>query len=148
MQVKSQQDLIKFLQRLNQPIAKALNDNVAKTVKQVMKEKVKEEVYDVYTPDPNSAYSYKRTGLLGSEESMKSELINDTTLVVENIRSDGDRNVAEIVESGIGYEYSFDYAGVPRPFTEATREELRATGAHKAALYQGLKQQGIEVKLK
>ncbi|PZT57535.1 hypothetical protein DN757_02265 [Paenibacillus silvae] len=111
-----------------------------------MKDKVKEEVYDVYTPDPNSAYSYKRTGLLGSEESMKSELINDTTLVIENIRSDGDRNVAEVVESGQNYNYSFEYAGVPRPFTEATREDLRNTGAHKAAMYKGLKRQNIKLK--
>jgi len=141
MQVKTQQDLIKFLQKLNQPIGKALVNDVAKTVKQVQKEKVKEEVYDVYEPT-----MYSRTGLLGSEDSMKSELINDTTLVVENIRSDGDRNVAEVVESGSGYNFSFDYAGVPRPFTEATREELRNTGAHKAALYKGLKRQGINLK--
>ncbi|WP_240636517.1 hypothetical protein [Paenibacillus silvae] len=131
---------------MKQPIAKALSDDVAKTVKSVMKDKVKEEVYDVYTPDPNSAYSYKRTGLLGSEESMKSELINDTTLVIENIRSDGDRNVAEVVESGQNYNYSFEYAGVPRPFTEATREDLRNTGAHKAAMYKGLKRQNIKLK--
>ncbi|MCP1185095.1 hypothetical protein [Paenibacillus sp. 1781tsa1] len=141
MQVKTQQDLIKFLQKLKQPIAKALSDDVAKTVKQIQKEKVKEEVYDVYEPT-----MYSRTGLLGSEESMKSELINDTTLVVENIRSDGDRNVAEVVESGQNYQYGFEYAGVPRPFTEATREELRNTGAHKAALYSGLKRQGITLK--
>lgn len=141
MQVKTQQDLIKFLQKLNRPIGKALSNDVAKTVKQVQKEKVKEEVYDVYEPT-----IYSRTGLLGSEESMKSELINDTTLVVENIRSDGDRNVAEVVESGSGYNFSFDYAGVPRPFAETTREELRNTGAHKAALYSGLKKQGINLK--
>lgn len=141
MQVKTQQDLVKFLQKLNQPIAKALSDDVAKTVRQVMKEKVKEEVYDVYDPT-----MYSRTGKLGSEESMRSELINETTLVVENIRSDGDRNVAEIVESGENYQFGFEYAGVPRPFTEATREELRNTGAHKAALYSGLKRQGITLK--
>ncbi|WP_339304596.1 hypothetical protein NST33_18620 [Paenibacillus sp. FSL L8-0435] len=141
MQVKTQQDLIKFLQKLNRPIGKALVNDVAKTVKQTMKEKVKEEVYDVYEPT-----MYSRTGLLGSEESMKSELINETTLVVENIRSDGDRNVAEVVESGENYQYGFEYAGVPRPFTEATREELRNTGAHKAAMYRGLKRQNIKLK--
>ncbi|WP_063563052.1 hypothetical protein [Paenibacillus sp. O199] len=141
MQVKTQQDLIKFLQKLNQPISMALSNDVAKTVKQIQKEKVKEEVYDVYEPT-----MYSRTGLLGSEESMKSELINETTLVVENIRSDGDRNVAEIVESGQNYQYGFEYAGVPRSFTEATREELRYTGAHKAAMYKGLKSQGINLK--
>ncbi|WP_240661923.1 hypothetical protein [Paenibacillus xylanexedens] len=141
MQVKTQQDLVKFLQKLNQPIAQALSNDVAKTVKTVMKEKVKEEVYDVYEPT-----MYSRTGLLGSEDSMKSELINDTTLIVENVRSDGDRNVAEVVESGQNYQYGFEYAGVPRPFTEATREELRNTGAHKAAMYKGLKSQGINLK--
>ena len=143
MQVKTQQDLIKFLQKLNQPIGKALVNDVAMKVKQVQKEKVKEEVYDVYEPT-----MYSRTGLLGSEESMKSELINDTTLVVENVRSDGDgdRNVAEVVESGQNYQYGFEYAGVPRPFTEATREELRNTGAHKAAMHRGLKRQGITLK--
>ena len=141
MQVKTQQDLVKFLQKLNQPIAKALIDDVAKTVKKIQKEKVKEEVYDVYEPT-----MYSRTGLLGSEESMKSELINDTTLVIENVRSDGDRNVAEVVESGSGYNFGFEYAGVPRPFTEATREELRNTGAHKSAMHRGLKRQNIKLK--
>ncbi|WP_440118475.1 hypothetical protein [Paenibacillus sp. QZ-Y1] len=144
MQVKTQQDLLKFLKQLQQPVSKALNNNVAKTVKTIMKDKVQEEVYDPYTPSV-----YQRTGRLGSEDSMESKLINDdTTLVVENVRSDGDRNVAEIVETGKGYTYDFQYSGIPRPFTEATREELENTGEHVAALYAGLKQQNIKVEKK
>lgn len=143
MQVKTQRDLEKFLKQLQQPVTKALDGNVAQSVKTVMKDKVQSEVYDPYTPSV-----YQRTGKLGSEKSMKSELINDTTLVVENIRSDGDRNVAEIVETGSGYTYDFQYSGIARPFTEATREELVNTGAHVAALFKGLKQQGIRVEKK
>ncbi|WP_339198585.1 hypothetical protein MKY95_10165 [Paenibacillus sp. FSL P4-0176] len=140
MQVKTQQDLVRFLKQLQQPVSKALNSNVAQTIKTVMKDKVQDEVYDPYTPSV-----YQRTGRLGSEDSMESKLINDDTLIVENVRSDGDRNVAEIVETGKGYTYDFQYSGIPRPFTEATREELRNTGAHVAALYAGLKQQNIKV---
>jgi hypothetical protein len=143
MQIKTQRDLERFLKQLQQPVTKALNGNVAQAVKKVMKDKVQTEVYDPYKPSV-----YQRTGKLGSEESMESNIINDTTLVVENVRSDGDRNVAEIVETGNGYTYDFQYSGIARPFTEATREELVNTGAHLAALYQGLKQQGINVEKK
>lgn len=141
MQVKTHKDLEKFLLGLNIKIANAQVNEVSKTVKSVMKDNVQTEVYDVYTPT-----MYSRTGLLGSEGSMESKMINGTTLIVENVRSDGERNVAEIVESGMGYEYGFEYAGVPRPFTEATREDLRSTGAHFEALVRGLKRQGIKTK--
>lgn len=143
MQVKNQQDLIKFLKQLQQPVNETLDNDVAKIVKTVMKNKVKEEVYAPYNPTV-----YQRTGLLGSEASMESELLNDNTLVVENVRSDGNRNVAEIVETGEGYKYDFQYAGIARPFTQETREELRKTGVHVAALYKGLKNRGINVEKK
>lgn len=141
MLIRNNKDLEKFLRQLQQPVSKALSSNVAQTVKTVMKDKVEKEVYAPYSPSV-----YQRTGKLGSEESMEATLLNDSTLVVENVRSDGDRNVAEIVETGQGYTYDFLYSGVPRPFTESTREELVNTGAHVASLYTGLKRQGINVK--
>ena len=82
------------------------------------------------------------------EANMEVTMLNDTTLSIENVRSDDGRNVAEIVETGIGYEFEFPYNGVPRPFTEATREELRNTNEHIHAMYVGLKKQGINLKIK
>ncbi|WP_397331643.1 hypothetical protein [Paenibacillus sp. JSM ZJ436] len=132
-------------------VGKALLNNVAPTVKEVMKDKIEEEVYSVYTPVPVEDGGYDRQrendGLL-DEDNMEVTVLNDTVLTVENIRSDGDRNVAEIVETGEGYQFEFPYNGVPRPFTEATREHLRDTNEHVAAMYRGLVKEGLNVKVK
>lgn len=140
---KNMKELEKLIQ---QKISKALQQNVAPTVKRVMKEKIEEVVYSVY--DPTMYERDKEHGGLLDEDNMKVTMLNDTTLSVENVRSDDGRNVAEIVETGEGYEFEFPYNGIPRPFTEATREELRSTNEHTYAFYQGLKRQGLDVKLK
>lgn len=144
MQVKSQRDLKNFLAQFQESIGKALSNNVAKVTKETMSRHVKDDVYKVY-PDPTM---YKRTGELANVDNIECNLINDSTLVVENVRSDGDRNVAEIVETGKGYMYDFRYSNVPRPFIENTREDLRSTGAHVDALVRGMKQQGIKLERK
>lgn len=112
-----------------------------------MKEKIEDEVYSKY-PDPVMYVRQKEDGGLLDEENMEVTMINDTTLSIENVRSDDGRNVAEIVETGIGYEFEFPYNGIPRPFTEATREELRNTNEHVHAMYVGLKKEGIDVNIK
>lgn len=140
---KNMKELEKMLQ---QRFSKALQQNVAPTVKRVMKEKIEEEVYSVY--DPTMYERDREHGGLLDEANMEVTMLNDSTLSVENVRSDDGRNVAEIVETGEGYDHDFMYNGIPRPFTEATREELRSTNEHTYAFYQGLKRQGLDVKIK
>lgn len=128
---------------INKKIANALKNEVATTVKKVMREKVYDEVYSVYNP---KVYDRQMDdGGLSDIDNMESNMINDNTLTVENIRHDGNRNVAQIVESGEGYLYDFEYNGVARPFTEATREELKNTNEHIYSLFKGLKRQGLDV---
>lgn len=137
--VKNMKELEKLLQ---QRISKALQQNVANTVKQVMKEKIEEEVYSVYEPVPTEYGGYERQrerGGLLDEENMEVKMLNENTLSIENVRSDNGKNVAETVITGKGYDYDFPYNDVPRDFIEATREELRNTNEHVASMYQGLK---------
>ncbi|MBX4152349.1 hypothetical protein [Paenibacillus lautus] len=144
--VKNVKELEKVLQQLQSKINKVQLQNVAPVVKGVMKEKIEEEVYSVY--DPTMYERDREHGGLLDEANMEVTMLNETTLSVENIRSDNGRNVAEIVETGEGYDFEFMYNGIPRPFTEATREELRNTNEHIHAMYAGLKKQGINVKIK
>ncbi|MGM1044887.1 MAG: hypothetical protein ACQEXX_01935 [Bacillota bacterium] len=141
--VKNLKELEKIL---NKKISKALQQSVAPVVKNVMKEKIEEEVYDVYSP---TIYErQKDNGGLTDDENIKTTLMNNTILAVENVRSDDGVNVAQVVETGQGYDYDFPHNGVPRPFTEATREHLRDTNEHVAALYKGLVRQGLNVRVK
>nr|WP_251035389.1 hypothetical protein [Paenibacillus sp. ISL-20] len=138
-------ELEKVLHQIQSKINKAQQENVAPVVKKIMKENIESEVYSVY--DPSMYERDREHGGLLDEDNMKVTMLDETTLSVENIRSDDGRNVAEIVETGQGYEHDFMFNGIPRPFTEATRDELRNTNVHVAALYTGLKQQGLNVKI-
>lgn len=139
--VKNIKELEKAIQ---QRISKALQENVSKTVKKVMKEKIEDEVYEKY-PDPKLYERQKEHGGLLDEDNMEVTMLDETTLSVENIRSDNGRNVAEVVITGNGYDFDFEYNGVPRDFIGATREELRHTNEHVHSLYVGLKSQGLDV---
>ncbi|MNK45802.1 hypothetical protein D3C87_645730 [compost metagenome] len=130
---------------LRKKISVALHTDVAESVKETMKDKIEEEVYSVYSP---SVYERQREhGGLLDEHNMIVDMINDTTMTVESQRMDEGRNVSEIVETGQGYnpDWPFPYEGVPRPFTEATREQIHNDGSVHFALYKGLKRQGLDV---
>lgn len=151
MIVNNKKDLEKLLRRLNKNVGLALNDSVSSVVKKAMKDEIVSEVYEVYTPVPPEDGGYQRQkeqGGLIADENIVHSVIGNTTLIVENIRSDDGVNVAEVVESGQGYQFDFPYNGVPRPFTAATKEQLENTGVHKHALFKGLKRQGIDVEVK
>lgn len=129
--------LTDLLNHLNEQVAESLEVDVGKTVRETMKEKIKEEVYSVYTPTV-----YQRQGEHGGltdDENIEVKMIGKDTVSIESVRMDDGRNVSEIVETGEGYQYSFPFAGVARPFTEATREELENNGAIEAAFYKGLR---------
>lgn len=136
---KSLSELEKYL---NSKIQSALKNEVAETTIQTMQKHIESDVYAVYEPKQYVRKGYQ--GGLSDPHNIEVEVIDDNTISVENIRFDGDREVAQIVESGKGYQYKFDYYGVPRPFTENTREELKNTDQLKKSMKQGLKRQGID----
>ncbi|WP_431785781.1 hypothetical protein [Paenibacillus lactis] len=146
MIVNNLKDLEKMFIGLNKNISNALDVEVTNATREVMKEQIQQVVYEPY--DPTVYERQKEVGGLTDEENIKATLKNANTLIIENVRSDKGVNVAEIVESGEGYKYEFPFNGVPRPFSEATREYLENTGIHKEALYRGLKRQGISVESK
>ncbi|MFK3936690.1 hypothetical protein ACI2JA_04130 [Alkalihalobacillus sp. NPDC078783] len=117
--------------------AKDKNGLVAKAVVDEGKRQVQETVYDAYT---NGIYD--RSGQL--KEQWVVESVEDGILVY-NDRRDGDRYVAEIVETGDGYDQRFPFVGVPRPFTQNTIDELARSGKHVQALQDELIRRGHRV---
>jgi hypothetical protein len=151
-------DLLKHIEK---NVKESLEDDVAKEVKRVMKDHIETDVYDVYEPT-----SYKRTGKL--KEDIDHSLIEDGyTLSVRNTREENQygkhKNIAEIIETGIGYEkYKVSQGKImkvsikpsrksgwkdwkPRPFTENTRLDLIRNKQHEDAMRKGLKKRGMEV---
>jgi hypothetical protein len=124
---------------VNQIAKNAMNNGnaVKNKVIETGKKHVQTDVYDVYTP-----MMYKRTGEL--KENWKTEPTADGMAVFNDRRDDG-RYVAEVVETGKGYEYDFEYNGVERPFTKNTADELRNNGELTDALRKDLKSAGFDI---
>lgn len=121
---------------------KAMNqgNSVKNTVIKTGQKHVQEDVYDVYTPNENNPYSYKRTGLLKDSWETKE---TDDGLAIYNTREDEGRDVAAIVETGKGYQYDFEYRDKARPFMENTANELRNSKKLAQALKKDLNSSGI-----
>lgn len=115
---------------------------VKNTVIEAGKRHVQEDVYDVYTPNPNNPNSYKRTGEL--KNNWKVEETSEG-ISVFNDRRDGEKYVAEVVEYGKGYDYDFEYSNTPRPFTENTRQELASGNELSNAMKKDLMSIGFDV---
>lgn len=132
-------DLFKHLEKQANSV---LKNEVAEEVIRTMQEKIEDEVYSVYEPRVYERQGYQ--GGLVDPKNIEVTVESDNTIAVENIRFDGDREVAQIVESGQGFQFDFPYNGVPRPYTEKTKEELRNTDRLNQAMKQGLKKRGID----
>ena len=141
--------LKKIEKQLQSKIQDALNNEVKEVVVETLLSHVKTDIYDYYTP---KIYERKYDdGGLADEANIKTS-VKGNTLSVENVRKDGSKNVAEIVETGEGYTYGepaysnppYSYQN-PRPFTENTRVELRETGKHVDALKKGLKRNNVNI---
>jgi hypothetical protein len=136
----SLKDLMEYL---NKQVQSTNKNEVAQTVVKTMQEHIQSDVYDVYDPKVYARKGYN--GGLIDDSNIEAGVVDDETIYVENIRFDGDREVADIVESGQGYTYQFDYYGVPRPFTENTREELSKGTKLQQAMRDGLKKRGLDI---
>jgi hypothetical protein len=104
------------------------------------KRHVDSDVYDVYTPKV-----YERTGQL--KEQWESEETADGIAIYPSRRDeDTGKYIPEVIESGIGYDFSFEYSGKARPFVENTRYELEANKDRVAdALKKDMKSMGLDV---
>lgn len=129
---------------INEMAKRAMNEGTAvkSTVIEAGKRHVQTDVYNVYTPDPNNPRAYKRTGQL--KEDWDTEATLDGMAVFDT-RTDNDRDVVQIVETGKGYQYDFPYNGVERPFIENTVKELQNNGELINALKQDLKGLGFNI---
>jgi hypothetical protein len=136
---KSLKELLAYAEKQANSV---LKKETAETVVRTMQDKIQEEIYDVYEPKVYERQGY--SGGLIDRDNIEVEVLGDNRISVENIRFDGDREVAEIVETGLGYQYSFPYAGKPRPFTEATRVDLASSDKLKESMKQGLFKRGIK----
>lgn len=131
---KNLNELFKFVEK---QVQSTLRDEVAKVAVETMQKHVQEDVYDVYEP-----VMYERTGRLKRE--IEVDVVDDNTIAIENARYENGRNIAEIVETGQGYQYYFEFYGEERPFTRNTREELKNTNKLKNAMAKGLNKRGIK----
>lgn len=132
-------DLAKYFGKVS---SKAISNGgaVEDLVVGIAESHVQTDVYDKYTPT-----HYQRTGEL--KESWDHEEIDGGIAIFNTKKSeDYGYSVAEVVETGQGYQYDFEYSGVPRPFIENTKEELRRRKNEVVqAMKKDLKASGINV---
>lgn len=124
----------------------SLRTEVLDAVRKEEAKQVQSVVYDSYQPTV-----YERRYDMGNDANIIGT-VNGTVLQVENItppNSKGnpppttDKDLAKVVETGVGYDY---FSPGARPFTQATVDALSASGAHVEALKNGLVKEGIRVK--
>ncbi len=117
-------------------ITESLKDEVSTEVVKAMTEDggAVDWAYSKYVP-----LSYERTGELKNPNNVESKMIDANTLAVRNVRRDGNRNVAVVVEYGQGYyNTALDRAIGPRPFHRETENILLGSGRHIDAMKEGL----------
>lgn len=147
-------------------VAKILENEVATVMREVQRDAINEEVYNIY-PDPPVVYDRRDfAGGLADYSNMVA-VVTGTTLKFTNITppnlsydSFGGSYVVDLPalieygDAGSGGSYTYKYSSrpwgptflEPRPFMERTREELRANRYHVNALWYGLLRAGFRVK--
>lgn len=143
MAAKNMQELAKQIEAMAIKAMQRSNSATSRAVIETGKQHVQSDVYNAYTPNPNSPNSYQRTGEL--KESWEVEPTSNG-ISISNTREDDGRYIPEIIESGQGYQYDFEYNGKARPFIENAREELRNSNKLSEAFKQDLRKQGLNVK--
>ena len=135
---KSLKDLEKYLEK---QINDSLKTDVAEKSKNLMEQHIETDVYSTYSPT-----HYIRTGEL--LRSVVTNMLDENTLTILNIRSDGTRYIPYVIEYGKGYEWgdgSLDARIGARPFISNTRKELES-GLAREFMRDALKKRGLDVK--
>lgn len=141
--VNNTNELKKYVEQMTKH---AMNDGnaVKNIVIETGKKHVQEDVYNVYTPDPNNPKSYKRTGEL--KENWKTEPTVDGMAVFNDRRDkDTDKYIPDTIEYGRNYDFEFEYSNKPRPFIKNTANELRDSSKLTDALKKDMKSIGLDV---
>lgn len=130
--------LFNYLQR---QVNSSMEHEVANEVVNVVRDHVQTDVYDAYQPTG----TYVRQNQLLNN--VKSELIEDGTIEITDVRTDGGKNVTEIVEYGRGYTWSpeLDTEIGPRPFLENSIDDLSMNKQHVDTLRKSLINKGLQV---
>ena len=134
---------------IEQAISDALQNEVFEKVREVELSHITSDVYGAY-PKPRM-YERRASGGFSDPGNIKNigegltlEVINTTPPNPEgNPEPTTDKNLAEVIESGAGYDY---FSPGARPYNENTINDLAGSGAHIEALRAGLVRQGITVK--
>lgn len=129
--------LFNYLQR---QVNNSMETDVAEVVVDVVKQHVEIDVYNAYEPK-----DYQREFQLLNN--VKSQVISEGTIEINDIRTDGDKNVTQIVEYGKGYTWrgNLDERIGPRPFIENSRMDIIQNKTHVNALKQSLTNKGLQV---
>ena len=113
-----------------------INTDIAEEVVSMAKKNVQTVVYDVYEP-----MMYARTGQLKDDWKITP---TEYGVLIGSDRTDRDRQVSYIVESGVGYRY-LDLGA--RPFMETTREQIQNSDRLESIFTKSLsKELGLKVK--
>lgn len=133
-------DLNALFNYLQKQINNTMENQVAEEVVNVVKGHVESDVYEAYQPK-----SYQREYQLLNN--VKSTLINNGTIEINDIRMDGEKNVTQIVEYGSGYTWhgNLDETIGPRPFIENSIDDLSMNKQHVEALKKALISKGLQV---
>jgi hypothetical protein len=140
---KSLDHLYKYIKK---EVNKSLDKDVSRVVKDEMKKVIEEVVYNAY--EPSQYDRQKDDGGLLDESNIKHGVENGQ-LWIRNTRSDEGKDVAEIVETGVGYDWErsriYKMQPFPRPFHEETKENLEKNKKHVDALKDSLKNKGFDI---
>lgn len=141
------EDILAAETKLYADIASVMENDVASATKSVMQQVIEDEVYAKYNPSYYVRRGYD--GGLQDEKNIVSVYDRKTmTLEVTNMTRDndytgmGDRLVAPVVESGIGYAWK---RIMPRPFHKKT-EKLMANKIFENTLEAGLAVKGYKTR--
>lgn len=143
MKVNNLKELYSILEK---KVQESLANEVANKAISTMQEIIKKYVYSQYKPTQYQR-RYYRGGLI-DRNNIHTRLMGNK-LLVKNIRSDGGKDIARIVEEGVGYTWRnshiYQMQPYPRPFTAITRETLRS-GVARDAMIEGLKRRGLDAR--
>lgn len=153
-------------------INKALDEDVADTVKEVMTDHIVSDVYDAWEEPMAYMRRYNQSGNdirspfddtdnlgLLSSENIISTIDGNGNLLVQNmtlgsryyydakgwhISKNAEQPIAGVIETGHGYDVLGNTE--PRPFIQNTHDDLERNHYHTEAMKRSLKKQGLEVK--
>lgn len=128
-----------FLEAVDGVAEYSMTRTIAPYAIRILQEKIKSEVYAVDWPGRRYKRKYENHGLIDPREIEWQYESQTNTLIVRSIRDDWEptvrahegRNVAEVVETGNGYDW---FAVRPRPFHKPAEELLITSGEVDAML--------------